>query len=134
MFVPAWPLKPDELPEWIAQRMARAGLKPARDAIEALAERIEGNLLVAAQEIDKLKLLHGVVLLDVVTLEDLVADSARYDVFKLCDAAIAGDGARALRVLAGLRVEGEQVPGLIGWVVSQLQTLSRLARAGNLAA
>jgi DNA polymerase-3 subunit delta len=134
MFVPAWPLKPDELPEWIAQRMARAGLKPSRDAIDALAERIEGNLLAAAQEIDKLKLLHGGAPLDAATLEDLVADSARYDVFKLCDAAIAGDGARALRVLAGLRAEGEQVPGLIGWVVTQLQALSRLARAGNLAA
>ena len=134
MFVPVWPLKPNELPDWIAQRMARAGLKPARDAVDALVERVEGNLLAAAQEIDKLKLLHGDAPLDAVTLEDLVADSARFDVFKLCDAAIAGDGARAMRVLAGLRAEGEQVPGLIGFVVNQLQTLARLARAANPAA
>lgn len=135
VFAPAWPLKPNELPDWIAQRMARAGLRPDRDAIAALAERVEGNLLAAAQEIDKLKLLHGSAPLDAQTLEDLVADSARYDVFRLTDAALAGDGARALRVLAGLRAEGEQVPGLMGWLLMQLQQLARLAGAGgNLAA
>ncbi len=134
MFVPLWPLKPNELPDWIAQRMAHAGLKPDRDAIVALAERIEGNLLAAAQEIDKLALLHGAEPLDAATLEDLVADSARFDVFRLSDAALAGDGARALRVLSGLRAEGEQVPGLMGWIVNQLQTLARLAGAGNLSA
>ena len=134
MFVPIWPLKPNELPEWIGQRMLRAGLKPDRDAIAALAERVEGNLLAAAQEIDKLKLLHGAAPLDAATLEDLVADSARFDVFRLTDAALAGDAARALRVLAGLRAEGEQVPGLMGWLLMQLQQLARLAGAGNLAA
>jgi len=133
-FVPLWPLKPNELPGWIEQRMAQAGLKPEREAIAALAERIEGNLLAAAQEIDKLKLLHGSAPLDAATLEDLVADSARFDVFRLADAALAGDGARALRVLSGLRAEGEQVPGLMGWIVNQLQTLARLAGAGNLSA
>ena len=133
-FVPVWPLKPGELPDWIAQRMARAGLKPDRDAIDALAERVEGNLLAAAQEIEKLKLLHGSAPLDAATLEDLVADSARFDVFRLTDAALAGDAARALRVLAGLRAEGDQVPGLMGWVLMQLQQLARLAGAGNLGA
>jgi DNA polymerase-3 subunit delta len=133
-FVPLWPLKPNEFREWIAQRMARGGLKPDADAIEALAERVEGNSLAAAQEIDKLKLLHGDAPLDAATLEDLVADSARFDVFRLSDAALAGEGARALRVLAGLRAEGEQVPGLMGWLLNQLQTLARLAGAGNLSA
>jgi len=134
VFLPLWPLKPNELPDWIAQRMAHAGLKPDREAIAALAERIEGNLLAAVQEIDKLKLLHGSAPLDAATLEDLVADSARFDVFRLADAALAGDGARALRVLSGLRAEGEQVPGLMGWIVNQLQALARLAGAGNLSA
>jgi DNA polymerase-3 subunit delta len=134
MFVPVWPLKPDELIGWIGQRMASRGLKPDPGAIAALAERIEGNLLAAAQEIDKLALLHGDAPLDAPTLEALVADSARYDVFRLTEAALAGDGARALRVLAGLRAEGEQVPGLMGWLLMQLQQLARLAGAGNLAA
>jgi len=137
VFVPVWPLKPDELPEWIGQRMARRGLRPDRDAIAALAERVEGNLLAAAQEIDKLHLLHGDKPLDAATLEDLVADSARFDVFRLSDAALGGDAARALRVLAGLRAEGEQVPGLLPIVameVLKIATLARAARGGNLAA
>lgn len=133
-FVPIWPLRPEELPVWVRQRMTRAGLKPDDGAVQAMAARIEGNLLAAAQEIENLKLLHGAAALDVDTLEHLVADSARYDVFRLTDAALAGDGARALRVLAGLRAEGEQVPGLMGWIVNQLQALARLAAAGNLGA
>jgi DNA polymerase-3 subunit delta len=135
VFVPVWPMKADELPDWIAQRMASRGLKPDRAAIDALAQRVEGNSLAAAQEIDKLALLHGDRPLDAQTLEDLVADSARYDVFKLIDAAFAGDAARALRILAGLRAEGEQVPALMGWVLNQLQLINRLAAAsGNPAA
>ena len=134
MFVPVWPLKQNEMQAWVEQRMKRAGLNPDREAVAALAARVEGNLLAAAQEIDKLKLLHGDALLDAATLEALVADSARYDVFRLSDAALGGDGARALRILAGLRAEGEQVPGLIGWMISQLQVLARVSASGNASA
>ena len=134
VYVPIWPLKPREFSDWIAQRMTSRGLKPDRGAIAELVERVEGNLLAAAQEIDKLVLLHGAKPLDAATLEDLVADSARFDVFRLADAALSGDGARALRVLAGLRAEGEQVPGLMGWMLNQLQAIVRLASAENLSA
>ena len=134
MFVPIAPMKLEELPEWIAQRMASRGLKPDRSAIEALAERVEGNSLAAAQEIDKLALLHGAAPLDAATLETLVADSARYDVFKLVDAAFGGDAQRALRILDGLRAEGDQIPALMGMVLYQLQLLARLAASNNLAA
>ncbi len=135
LFVPLWPLKSEQFSDWIAQRMASRGLKPDRNAIDALAERVEGNSLAAAQEIDKLALLHGSDPLDAETLEVLVADSARFDVFKLTDAALVGDAARALRILAGLRAEGEQIPGLMGWVLNQLQLLARLSVAdGNIAA
>jgi DNA polymerase III subunit delta len=130
--VPVWPLKPDELPDWIGQRMASRGLKPDRAAIEALAGRVEGNSLAAAQEIDKLALLHGSKPLDADALEQLVTDSARFDVFKLVDAALEGDGARTIRVLHGLRAEGEQVPALMGWVLNQLQLIARLASNSNL--
>ena len=134
LFVPVWPLKPEEFQDWIAQRMAARGLKPDHDAIAALAERVEGNSLAAAQEIDKLALLQGAAPLDAATLEALVADSARYDVFKLVEAAFAGDAERSLRILNGLRTEGEQIPALMGWVLNQLQLLARLAANGNLAA
>ncbi|UXI69919.1 DNA polymerase III subunit delta [Tahibacter amnicola] len=130
-FVPIWPLKTNELYDWISQRLASRGVRAQRDAIEVLVERVEGNLLAAAQEIDKLALLAGDTLLDADTLENLVADSARYDAFKLTDAALAGDAARALRILGGLRGEGEQVPALMGWVLNQLQLMVRLASAAN---
>lgn len=131
--LPLWPLKPDELPHWMNQRLAARGLAATPEAVEALVERTEGNLLAAAQEIDKLALLAGGRKLDAAALEDLVADSARYDVFKLADAALAGDAARALRILAGLRAEGEAVPGLLGWLLNQLQLMARLAAAPNAA-
>jgi DNA polymerase-3 subunit delta len=135
VFVQVRPLSPSELQDWIAQRMASRGLKPDRNAILALGQRIEGNMLAAAQEIDKLALLHGDKPLDAQTLEDIVADSARFDVFKLTDAAVMGDTARALRILDGLHAEGEQIPALMGWVLNQLQLLARLAGAGgNIAA
>jgi DNA polymerase-3 subunit delta len=124
MYVPVWPMRVDQLPGWVAQRMASRGLKPDPGAIDALVERVEGNSLAAAQEIDKLALLHGGAPLDAATLEDLVADSARFDVFKLVDAAMTGDAVRALRVLAGLRAEGEAVPGLMGFVLWRLQQLA----------
>lgn len=132
-FVPVWPLKSDELPHWITQRMAPRGVSATPEAIEALIERTEGNLLAAAQEIDKLALLAGGKKLDADMLEDLVADSTHYDVFKLADAALSGDAARALRIAAGLRGEGEQVPGLLGWLLNQLQLMARLAAAPNAA-
>lgn len=132
-YVPVWPMKPEELFRWIGQRCASRGLDPDAAAIQVLAERVEGNSLAAAQEIDKLALLHGAAPLDAATLEDLVADSARYDVFKLVDAALAGDAARALRILAGLRAEGDAIPALMGMVLYQLQQLARLAGASNLA-
>jgi DNA polymerase III subunit delta len=125
MFVEVKPMTLDRLAGWIGERMASRGLKPDAGAIAALAERVEGNSLAAAQEIDKLALLHGSAPLDADTLEALVADSARFDVFKLIDAALRGDAARALRVLDGLRAEGEQVPGLMGMVLYKLQQLAR---------
>ena len=119
---------------WIGARLASRGLSATPDAVALLAERVEGNLLAAAQEIDKLVVLHGEGRIDAAEMEDLVADSARYDAFKLTDAAFAGDGARALRVLAGLRAEGEELIGLMGWMVNQLQLALRLANAQNFAA
>jgi DNA polymerase-3 subunit delta len=128
--VVAWPLKLEELPGWIGARMASRGLKATPDAVRFLAERVEGNLLAAAQEIDKLALLHAGATLDAAMLEASVADDARYDVFRLADAAIGGDAARALHIVAGLREEGEEIIPLMGWMLMQLRILTRLSAAG----
>jgi len=130
-FVPVWPLKREELPDWIGTRMASRRLTATPDAIAWLAERVEGNLLAAAQEIDKLALLADGRQLDVAALEASVADDARYDAFRLTDAAIGGDGGRALRIVAGLRAEGEELIPLLGWVLNQLRVLQRLSAAGS---
>lgn len=86
--------RPNEWGAWIAARLASRGLSATPDANALLAERVEGNLLAAAQEIDKLVVLHGQGRIDLAAMQSVVADSARYDAFKLTDAAFAGEGAR----------------------------------------
>ena len=135
----AWQVKPHELGGWIDRRLRSRGVKATPDAVARLTQRIEGNLLAAAQEIDKLALLarngQGAgTLLDAEAMDALVADSARFDVFRLVDASLNGNSAQVSRMLAGLRAEGEAVPALMGMVVKELQTVATLARARNFAA
>ena len=127
------PLDRADLPRWIAARLARQKQKAARDVLDYLAEHCEGNLLAARQEIEKLALLlpEGELALDAV--EDATADVARYDVFQLSEAWLAGDAARLLRILAVLRAEGEPVT-LAAWqIADDLHAIARVqaeARAG----
>ena len=134
----AWQVKPHELNGWIDRRLRSRGVKAAPDAVARLAQRIEGNLLAAAQDVDKLALLMqgdaAAKPLDAEAMDALVADSARFDVFRLVDAALSGNPPQVARMLAGLRAEGEAVPALMGMVVKELQTTAALARARNLAA
>lgn len=133
----AWAVKPHELPDWIERRLRARGLRAERDAVQALADRVEGNLLAAAQEVDKLALLSDGETLTLERMQELVADAARFDVFRVLDAAMNGQGAQVSRMLAGLRAEGEAVPALLGMVVMELQRTAALARVsargGNIA-
>ena len=128
------PPRPNEWEAWIGARLASRGLTAVPEAVVLLAERVEGNLLAAAQEIDKLAVLHGQGKINAAEMEHLVADSARYDAFKLTDAALGGDGARALRILDGLHAEGDELIALMGWLVNQLQLALRLANAHDFSA
>ncbi len=133
----AWPIKPHELNGWIERRLRSRGIKVTPDAVGQLAQRVEGNLLAAAQEIDKLVLLagpNGGETLDAEAMDALVTDSARFDVFRLVDAALNGQPAQVSRMLAGMRAEGEAVPALLGMVAKEMTTLAALSRARNLAA
>ena len=136
--VTAWALKPHELVGWIERRLRSKGVAATADAVQQLADRVEGNLLAAAQEIEKLALLSNDGVLDAARMDALVADAARFDVFRLLDAAMNGDAAQVSRMLAGLRAEGEVVPALLGMVVKELQRIAAIARVqargGNLAA
>jgi DNA polymerase-3 subunit delta len=122
-----WPIGLRELPGWISQRMRSVGLQPDRDAVTMIADRVEGNLLAAGQEIEKLRLLHGEGKVSADDVSSAVANSSRFDVFKLVDAALGGDTKRAIKVLAGLREEGVE-PVIIVWALTrELRTLASLA-------
>jgi len=105
--VDVWPLDRARLPAWIAERLARQKQRAPREVLEFLAERVEGNLLAAHQEIQKLALLapEGELTMDIV--EDAVASVARYDPYDAAEALMSGDIARYVRVIEGLRGEGE---------------------------
>jgi DNA polymerase-3 subunit delta len=132
VWVQVWPIDAERLPEWISQRLKGFRLEPDAEAARILAERVEGNLLAAQQEIEKLALLVRPGPLDAATLASFVADSARYDVFQLTDAALRGDASRALRILDGLRGEGVE-PTLVLWALSrEIRALwKRLSGAGS---
>jgi len=115
------------LQQWLRGRLSQAGFQATEDALALLAERVEGNLLAAAQEIEKLKLLRQPGPLDAEALLAGVYDSARYDLFDLSDAAIAGDRARTDRVLRALQAEGTAA-ALVLWVLAR--ELRKLAAVG----
>ncbi len=112
--VQIWPVEIDALPRWISARARDRGIDIDRDGSRLLAERVEGNLLAAHQEIEKLALTHGAGAIDEEGVATAVANSARYDVFQLGQAALAGDLPRGLRILEGLRAEGTE-PTLVLW-------------------
>ena len=114
---------------WLNARAASRGLTLTTEANEFLALRAEGNLLAAAQEIDKLVLLATTPALDLDQVMSAVSDSARYDAFQCVDAALEGRQARTVRIARGLREEGTE-PIVIGWSLNrELRTLTRVAAA-----
>jgi DNA polymerase-3 subunit delta len=118
-YLPIRPVDRAQLPRWLQSRFAAQGLKASEEAVALLAERSEGNLLAARQEIEKLALLLSAgATVSVADVETGSADSARFDVFQLTDAVRAADPARALRVLGGLNAEGAEPP-LVLWALSR---------------
>ncbi|AFN79485.1 DNA polymerase III subunit delta [Stutzerimonas nitrititolerans] len=127
-FLQVWPVDAAQLPQWIRQRLSQAGLAADQEAVELIAARVEGNLLAAAQEIEKLKLLaeDGRVTAD--TVQAAVANSARYDVFGLIDAALQGHPEHSLRMLEGLRGEGIEAPVILWALARELRLLANIAQ------
>ena len=121
----------DDLPGWIRQRARAQGLTLSDDAVSLLAERTEGNLLAAAQEILKLALLAGGAGVDVRSVEAAVADNARFGVFDWLDQVLSGEPVGAARALRRLREEGESVQALIGAFAYDLRQLEKAAQAGG---
>jgi DNA polymerase-3 subunit delta len=122
-----WPMDAREFNGWVAARMRRCGLEPTAEAVSMLADRVEGNLLACVQEIDKLYLLQGAGAVDADAITRLVADNARFDVFGLVDAALAGKAARSIRILHGLEAEGT-APQIVLWALArEIRQLTAMA-------
>lgn len=122
-FVQVWPVSAHQLPQWLQARLKQAGLSADHAAVEMLATRVEGNLLAAQQEIEKLKLLAPDGIVSAQLLANVVANSARYDVFGLVDKALQGDARGAVRSLQGLRGEGSEPLALLWAIVREIRTL-----------
>lgn len=104
--IPVYALERDRLPDWIGQRLARQQQKADAATLQFLADQVEGNLLAAHQEIQKLALLYPGGHLTFAQVKDVVLNVARYDVFQLADAMLTADTARFVRILNGLQGEG----------------------------
>ncbi|HJV73539.1 MAG TPA: DNA polymerase III subunit delta [Noviherbaspirillum sp.] len=115
-----------QLPAWIGTRLAAQGQSADRQSIDFTADRVEGNLLAAHQEIQKLALLHPEGKLTFEQVQDAVLNVARYDVFKLNEAMLAGDAARLVRMIEGLKGEGEALPLVLWAMAEEIRTLLKL--------
>ena len=126
--VVVWPLDAQKLPAWLTQRFAARNLKPEDGVVELLAWHLEGNMLAAAQEVDKLAMLCSDQRVRRSDAEESLTDSARFSVYQLVDAALAGEIATARRILASLRAEGTG-PILMLWALArELRSLTQMAQ------
>jgi len=129
VLVQVWPVERRRFPQWLVQRAAALDMQLGGDAAAVLAERVENNMLAAAQELQKLRLLCGASAVDEETVLRAVADSARYNVFDLADAMLGGERLRVTRVLQGLREEGVESVLILWSVTRELRALATVAAA-----
>jgi DNA polymerase-3 subunit delta len=131
VMVDVWPVERARLPAWIAERLARQRQSAPREVLEFLAERVEGNLLAAHQEVRKLSLASGEGELTLAVVNDAVSNVARYDPHVAAEALLAGDLERYARVIEGLRGEGEAPPFVLFALSSALFALKSGERVFN---
>jgi DNA polymerase-3 subunit delta len=127
--VAVYPIEREALPAWIAARLARQRQRATPETLAFLADRCEGNLIAARQEIEKLGLLLPEGELDHEAVERAVTDVARYDVFQLSEAWLAPDAGRALRIIAALEAEGEGIPLLLWQLGEDIHALAAVQEA-----
>src|SRR3989475_1182169 len=128
VIIDVYPVDRPRLPAWIAERLARSRQSAPREVLEFLADRVEGNLLAAYQEVQKLALLAPEGELSIQTVNEAVASVARYDPYVAAGALLAHHPAPYVRVIEGLRAEGEQPTFVLFVLSSVLFVLHGLAR------
>lgn len=126
--IQVWPVDNRNLPGWLRQRVGAAGMSIDEDALQLLCDRVEGNLLAAVQEVEKLKLLVTDSRITAQNVIHSVSDNARYTVFELADTALKGDATASLHILHGLRGEGSE-PTVVLWALTrEIRTLHEVLR------
>lgn len=126
-----WPIDSYALPGWIENRCIQKGMHPDKEAVRLLVERVEGNLLAAAQEIEKLRLLVDGSQLSAEQVSMAVVDSSRFSIYDLGDAALSGDISKTAHIINGLQAEGVEVV-LALWAISrEIRTLNAAASSGQ---
>ena len=115
-----WPVSAAQLPRWLSQRLKQQGLQLESDAIQYLCDRVEGNLLAAAQEVEKLQLLDLPNPISLETLLRSTEDTSRFTAFDLLDSVYAGDGSRCHKILAALRAEATSIYAILYPLTTQL--------------
>jgi len=126
--ITVWPVDAKNLSTWLANRARKSGLNLESDALRVLAERVEGNLFAAKQEIDRLALLYtdsGTISASM--MREYVGDNSRFDSFELLEASFAGNTRRLTRILTGLKLEGEAIAKINGLLTYELRNLSKMA-------
>jgi len=137
VLVQVWPIESKDLPRWIENRFKDKDFRITRDAVLALSARVEGNLLAAVQEVDRLVLSASATDISLEMVQATVGDHARYDVYQWLDAALAGKAGRCLRILNGLQAEGTEVLMVAGVLTRELRALIGIkeqAQVGSLEA
>lgn len=128
--ISVWPIEGHQLSQWLNKRLQAKGLNLQADAIQLISDRIEGNLLAADQEIEKLSLLFPatdqMISLDHEQVSNAVFDSARYNLFDLFDCALSGDLKRASRMLRSLQQEGLSVVLIMSIIAREVRMLARI--------
>jgi DNA polymerase-3 subunit delta len=130
--VTVWPVTVRELPRWLMERGRRRGAELTREAADYLSWRVEGNLLAAAQEVEKLTLLPGRRPLELDAVAQAITDSSVFDSFDALDAALAGETRRVRHVVEVLELQGVQPLAVLGAVVSQLRRMLAGVPSGKL--
>ena len=134
VIIQVWPVQAAEMQDWLLRRASRKGMRLDPEAVKVLVSRLEGNLLAAAQEIEKLYVLHGSNNIEKHHVDEQVGLSARYDVFKLTEALLQGKLSRSLKILESLRADQVAAPVVLWALSREIRLLIALRGSGQHAA
>lgn len=116
--VQCWPVSPENLFSWVKNRFHLKGLQPDKQAVDFVCQHVEGNLLAADQEIDKLLLILGPGAVSYEAIKESITQNSRFNVFELVDCALKGDKNRVARIINGLKAEGIE-PIIVTWALTK---------------